>query len=228
MESRNRPSGKPTGSFWAASTSPSIEHLESRLLLSVQYGLADAVPDSSASDAPVLDQIVALKDVVAAGPVADGPIAADSATSQQAAALASAEPAGGALSAQDVIDQWRARFPNDPYVCWQKESPWDGLDKLQSPPTGVQFVRAILLDMGRNEYESTSFVLTNLTDGPAAFNFAYDSSQIDITLRKGVWVYAWDGTEVNDALSLANFSSTCVWSCYYRINQLFLFKIISK
>ena len=72
-------------------------------------------------------------------------------------------------SAQKIISQWQAIFPNQPYVCWGKKSPWKGLDKLQSPPTGVKELGTISLDMGRNEYESTSFVLTNLSDKTMEF-----------------------------------------------------------
>ena len=36
----------------------------------------------------------------------------------------------GKPSAQKIISQWKAIFPDQPYVCWQKESPWKGLDNL--------------------------------------------------------------------------------------------------
>jgi hypothetical protein len=109
------------------------------------------------------------------------------------------------LSTQKVISQWRVIFPNQPYVCWQKKSPWEGLDKLQSPPAGVKALPTISVDMGRNEYESTSFVLTNLADKPTEFKItaaSCDPKGISTTLRKAVWVAAYDGTRVNEALSL--------------------------
>jgi len=107
-----------------------------------------------------------------------------------------------AATSQDVIDQWRSRFPDEPYVCWQKESPWDGLDRLQSPPAEVEPLQTISVDMGRYEYESTSFVLTNLSHKPMEFELTHDPSGISTTLRKAVWVTVDDGSKVNDALSL--------------------------
>ena len=109
---------------------------------------------------------------------------------------------GDAATPQEVIDQWRLLFPGESYVCWQKESPWGGLDRLQAPPAGVVSLGAIHVDMGRNEYESTSFVLTSLADGPTEFSVTYDPIGISATLRKAVWVTVDDGSEVNDALSL--------------------------
>ena len=107
-----------------------------------------------------------------------------------------------AATTEEVINEWRRAFPNEPYVCWQKGSPWDGLDKLQSPPAGVKTLQTISVDMGRNEYESTSFVLTNLSDKPMDFEVTYDPIGISTTLRRAVWVTADDGSKVNDALSL--------------------------
>ena len=123
----------------------------------------------------------------------------------QCVAAVNAEPTGVGQSAEGIISQWRAVFPGQPYVCWGKESPWKGLEQLQSPPAGVKELQTISVDMGRNEYESTSFVLTNLSDEPAEFKITHAPCApkgISITLRKGVWVAAYDGTKVNDALSL--------------------------
>ena len=109
------------------------------------------------------------------------------------------------IPAQEIIAQWRVQFPETPYVCWQKRSPWDGLNKLQAPPEKVEDCQNIVLDMGRNEYESTSFVLTNLSTKPMEFEITSapgDPKGISTTLRKGVWVTAQDGSQVNDALSL--------------------------
>ena len=108
-------------------------------------------------------------------------------------------------SATKVITQWWAIFPNQPYVCWAKDSPWNNLKKLQSPPKEVKALETIKLDIGRNEYESTSFVLTNLSDKPMEFKITSAPSKpkgISTTLRKGIWVIAKDGEGVNDALSL--------------------------
>ena len=109
------------------------------------------------------------------------------------------------ISAQEIITQWRVQFPEAPYVCWQKRSPWDGLNKLQAPLGKVEHCKNIVLDMGRNEYESSSFVLTNLSTKPMEFEITSapsDPKGISITLRKGIWVTAQDGAKVNDALSL--------------------------
>ena len=103
---------------------------------------------------------------------------------------------------QEVIDQWRALFPDEPYICWRKESPWDGLDRLQLPPAGVELLQQISLDMGRNEYESTSFVLTNPSYSSIEFEITNAPISILTTLRKTVWVTVDDGSQVNDALSL--------------------------
>jgi hypothetical protein len=117
---------------------------------------------------------------------------------------ANGKPAGPP-SAQSIISQWQALFPEHPYVCWQKESPWRGLDKLQSPPAGVESLQTISLHMGRDEYESTSFVLTSLSPAPMTFTITSNSSGssgISTTLRKAVWVTVDGGSQVNDALSL--------------------------
>ena len=108
-------------------------------------------------------------------------------------------------SPQKILSQWRAIFPDQPYVCWAKESPWKGLQKLQSPPIGIKKLGRIRLDMGRNEYESTSFVLTNLSDKPMEFGITRrfpPPDKITNTIRKAIWVTLDDGSQVNDALSL--------------------------
>jgi hypothetical protein len=106
------------------------------------------------------------------------------------------------ISAEGIIAQWRLQFPAEPYVCWRKTSPWEGLNKLQAPPEKVQDCKNISLDMGRNEYESTSFVSTNLSAGPLTFKITHDPIGVSTTVRKGVWVKVDDGSGVNDALSL--------------------------
>ena len=93
-----------------------------------------------------------------------------------------------AATTQEVINEWRQIFPDERYVCWQKGSPWEGLDRLQSPPAEVKALQEISVDMGRNEYESTSFVLTNLSDRPMEFEITYGPSGISTTLRRAVWV----------------------------------------
>ena len=113
-----------------------------------------------------------------------------------------AEPPGEGQAARGIISRWQLLFPEQSYVCWQKESPWDGLDRLQPPPAGVKALPTISVDMGRNEYESTSFVLTSLSETPVEFRIACDPTGIAVTLRKAVWVTLDDGSRVNDALSL--------------------------
>jgi hypothetical protein len=100
------------------------------------------------------------------------------------------------------LDQWRSLFPGEPYICWQKRSPWTPLDRNQSPPEGVERVQPLHAAMGTNEYESTSFVVTNLSDEAMTFDLACDAGDVAITLRQAVWVTVNDGTEINDALSL--------------------------
>ena len=107
-----------------------------------------------------------------------------------------------AATPEEVIAQWQSLFPGEPYICWQKESPWDNLDRLQSPPAGVELLQQISIDMGRNEYESTSFVLTNPSYQPIEFEITHAPISISTTLRRAVWVTVDDGSEVNDALSL--------------------------
>ena len=122
----------------------------------------------------------------------------------QCVAAGKAKTAAEGQSAQKTISQWLAIFPNQQYVCWGKESPWKGLDKLQSPPAGVKSIQTISLDMGKNEYESTSFVLTNLSAKPMEFKITCGPSPVGIstTLRKAVWMTLDDGSQHNDALCL--------------------------
>ena len=58
------------------------------------------------------------------------------------------------------------------------------------------------MDMGKNEYESASFVLTNLSDKLMEFEITHGTIGISTTLRKAIWVTVDDGTQINDALSL--------------------------
>jgi hypothetical protein len=119
-------------------------------------------------------------------------------------ATAEAEKGDEGRSVATNIAQWRSVVPSRPYVCWRKESPWIGLDRLQPPPEEFADLQTITLDMGRNEYESTSFVLTNLSEAPLEFQLACEDSPagISATLRQAVWVIVDDGSQVNDALSL--------------------------
>ena len=108
-----------------------------------------------------------------------------------------------AITVADALNQWQALFPGQDYVVWEKDAPWDHLDRVASPPVGVTELQNISLDIGRNEYESTSFVITNIFDaGPITFDLSSNASVVSTTLRKGIWVTELDGSEINDALSL--------------------------
>jgi len=125
--------------------------------------------------------------------VVEAPVdAASAARQKQAAAEALREKA---------LQGWQALFPGRKYLCWAK-SPWDKLRKINLPSTPVKECREISLAMGENEYESTSFVLTNLSDNTAEFAISVRDAGIPVTLREAVWVTTYLGKEVNDALPL--------------------------
>lgn len=100
-----------------------------------------------------------------------------------------------------ALRQWRARYPNRTLICWQK-SPWTNLDQVEFPPAEPQECRALSLSMGRSEYESASFVLTNLSDQPLTVPVSVKPSLLTVTLRQAVWVTEVDGATCNDALPL--------------------------
>ena len=106
------------------------------------------------------------------------------------------------ITPAEALAQWQVLFPDNYYVIWAKDSPWDALDQVTAPPAGVTELTNISLDIGRNEYESTSFVITNVFDSALPIDLSYVSTDLSLTLRKGVWITAQDGTRVNDALSL--------------------------
>jgi hypothetical protein len=105
------------------------------------------------------------------------------------------------LSTESVLRSWRALCPGKAYVCWAK-SPWDKLPRLSPPPAGVTVGGDVALALGENEYESASFVVTNLADQPAEFSVSAPEAGIPITLRQAVWVTTRSGNDVNDALPL--------------------------
>jgi len=102
---------------------------------------------------------------------------------------------------EKTLQSWQALFPKRKYICWAK-SPWDKLRKINLPPAPVKECREINLAMGENEYESASFVLTNLSDQTAKFAISAKDAGIPVTLREAVWVTTYTGREVNDALPL--------------------------
>lgn len=91
--------------------------------------------------------------------------------------------------------------PARPYVCWRK-SPWDNLDQVQLPRADIQDCSALTANMGQKEYESASFVLTNLSDQELAVTVSLRPSRLAVTLRQAMWVTEHDGARANDALPL--------------------------
>jgi len=115
-----------------------------------------------------------------------------------------ADPAG-----EKVAQSWRLLFPGREYVCWE-QSPWDKVARFQLPPSaekpGYEFpfqeCKEINVSMGGNEYESASFVLTNLSSKTLEFLVSAKDSGVPVTIREAVWVTTLSGKEVNDALPL--------------------------
>lgn len=106
------------------------------------------------------------------------------------------------VSKDAILAGWKKASPGNAYVCWQKTSPWDSLQALPEAPEAPKECRAIRLAMGRNEYESASFVLTNLTDDPREFSVSIGPSALRVVLRQAVWITSFAGSKVNDALPL--------------------------
>ncbi len=105
-------------------------------------------------------------------------------------------------SVRTVQSQWENAFPGRSYICWQK-SPWDNtLKQVQWPPDRVKECSGIGAAMGKSEYESASFVVTNFSGKDMAFDVRAVSPSIGVTLREAVWVDAYSGNKVNDALPL--------------------------
>ncbi len=105
-------------------------------------------------------------------------------------------------SREAILGAWRAVSPKQDYLIWQKASPWDNLQALQEAPESPKECTKIRLAMGRNEYESTSFVITNLTDQPQEFSVSLGASKPALTLRLATWITAFSGRQVDDALPL--------------------------
>lgn len=97
---------------------------------------------------------------------------------------------------------WRARFPKQDLVVWQKKSPWENLQALQYPAAGVRAASSIPVALGRNEYESVSFAVTNTSDKEMKLAVAKSTGELAATLRHGLWITAHNGAQVNDALAL--------------------------
>ena len=113
----------------------------------------------------------------------------------------SAEQKPAELARKKALQKWQELFPRRKYLCWGK-SPWDKLARNQLPLASAKACRQINLAMGENEYESASFVLTNLSNETAEFAVLAEDVGIPVTLREGVWVTTHGGRKVNDALPL--------------------------
>jgi hypothetical protein len=105
------------------------------------------------------------------------------------------------ISAAAALRRWRALCPGRSLVCWQK-SPWGNLDAVQFPPEALRECQAMALTMGQKEYESASFVLTNLSAAELPVTVSVRSSRLAVTLRQARWVTEHDGARGNDALPL--------------------------
>ena len=114
---------------------------------------------------------------------------------------------GAAGDVEDALAAWRALFPGRAYVCWEK-SPWDNLLPVQLPPAAPRECTGLAVSTGRDEYESCSFVVTSLSDDPLVVGVAVTNPAVPVVLRQAMWVTAYDGAEVDDALPLLEGSLT--------------------
>ncbi len=97
---------------------------------------------------------------------------------------------------------WRSAFPGKDWVCWEK-SPWlNTLRPTSMPPDGARECKDIRVAMGRTEYESSGFVITNLGDSPLECMAKAECPGVAVTVREGYWVPQWRGDSVCDALLL--------------------------
>jgi hypothetical protein len=101
---------------------------------------------------------------------------------------------------QTALQKWRTLFPGRDYICWQKNSCWDNLDPMIFPPAGVQECTDINVKMGINEYESKSFMITNLKDTDLSLSIDPGDSAVPIVLRQAAWVISYDNHQISDAL----------------------------
>ena len=108
---------------------------------------------------------------------------------------------------EDALAAWRAIFPGKSYVCWQK-SPWDNLLPIQLPPPAPVECTGLAAAVGRNEYESCSFVVTSLSAAPLDVGVTVTGSAVSVVLRQAMWVKSYDGADVDDALPLLEGSLT--------------------
>ncbi len=97
---------------------------------------------------------------------------------------------------------WRSAFPSRDFVCWEQSSWVSTLRPTSMPPSGIKETRSIRAAMGRTEYESASFILTNLGDAPLDFVVKAECAGVGVTVREGYWVKQHDGFTVCDALLL--------------------------
>ncbi len=105
------------------------------------------------------------------------------------------------VSVESALKKWRKLFPERNYICWEK-SPWDNLLPVQFPPAAPRECERLSVTMGQNEYESCSFVVTNLSDSEKDVDVSLKNPTIRIVLRQAMWVTDYDGAKINDALPL--------------------------
>ncbi len=96
---------------------------------------------------------------------------------------------------------WKSAFPGKDFVCWE-QSPWVNTLLPKSMPDGVKETKTIRAAMGRTEYESASFVVTNLGDSPMDCIIKVECPGVRTTIREGYWVKQHNGFTVCDALLL--------------------------
>ena len=105
------------------------------------------------------------------------------------------------VSIKAVLKEWRKLLPGRKYVCWKK-SPWDNVKPNQFPRADFEECKGLSVAMGQNEYESASFVVTNLSDSEMKIAVSVKAPTIPVVLRQAMCVTDMDGAKVNDALVL--------------------------
>jgi len=105
------------------------------------------------------------------------------------------------VSVESALRKWRKLFPERKHICWAK-SPWDNLLPVQFPPSAPEECKGLKAAMGRNEFESCSFVVTNLSDQDQGVGVSVKDPPLPVVLRQALWVSDLDGARINDALPL--------------------------
>ena len=90
---------------------------------------------------------------------------------------------------------------DDALIIWEKPELWASLSQDEPPPDAVSALTSLHLEMGRDEYESAAFVISNQSALTRSVALSVSSAHLGITLRKGVWVTTYASGSINDALS---------------------------